>query len=549
MFKPIIGGKICINGIDYGVVKFLGMGSYGYVYLIETEGNYYAAKFIKNKKPKSGIYSILELDIMNRLRHSNLLSAISIDVIKNTLVILMPCALSDLQNYINREKVTFKKKLKIMYDILNGIKFLHNSDILHLDLKPMNILIFDDNESRKKNGGNLGIRAAITDFGISLISQNKSRKYPNELVTITFRPPEILEGGRNYTEKTDIWSIGMIFYFILSNGKSIFQTSSKKLIKSSISKYLNDVEIHSTLQNDFKDIPQSYQSLSIDLVSTMLNIEPFKRPTINKILEHPLFSSLSKKFRKISEKYHDDIFSGSYIYTPVPKPKDNNLIYYKALDFLYHISNFYDFYTETVFLSCDIFHRIYPYLQLSNYIENDWPNIICCIMTCLLIATKMIENIRPEISDLCKYSGYLFTVNDILKYELTFIQILRGIIYPLNLFTVSNTIDELYENFKYTHNIFIYRKIDLNAIQKKLNNLKSKTVKQIKFKKFFKKTSYYKYFIDYKNKYKLKYKNIRSNVFGNNYKYKPINEYFKFMYKKDQNLAELILKSQNLNHT
>lgn len=93
---------------------------------------------------------------------------------------------------------TFQVK-KFTLQLLQGIKYCHSHRVLHRDLKPQNLLIDRD--------GNL----KIGDFGLARAFGVPLRTYTHEVVTLWYRSPEILLGGRQYSTGVDMWSIGCIF--------------------------------------------------------------------------------------------------------------------------------------------------------------------------------------------------------------------------------------------------------------------------------------------------------------------------------------------------
>ncbi|KAL4965200.1 cyclin-dependent serine/threonine-protein kinase CDC28 [Aspergillus stella-maris] len=88
---------------------------------------------------------------------------------------------------------------KFMAQLIEGIRYCHSHRILHRDLKPQNLLI--DREGNLK----------LADFGLARAFGVPLRTYTHEVVTLWYRSPEILLGGRQYSTGVDMWSCGAIF--------------------------------------------------------------------------------------------------------------------------------------------------------------------------------------------------------------------------------------------------------------------------------------------------------------------------------------------------
>jgi cyclin-dependent kinase 12/13 len=84
-----------------------------------------------------------------------------------------------------------------MLQLLRGLKYCHDRDVLHRDIKGSNLLI--------DNNGNL----KIADFGLARSYGEVGRKYTNRVITLWYRPPELLLGANEYGPSVDMWSAAL----------------------------------------------------------------------------------------------------------------------------------------------------------------------------------------------------------------------------------------------------------------------------------------------------------------------------------------------------
>lgn len=182
----------------------LGEGTYGKVYKARCQrnGESVAMKQMKLDAQEEGVPStaIREIALLKELSHANVVKLLDVFCKPNKLVLVFEFLENDLKKYmkaLNGRLVPPTVK-NFAYQLCRGVEFCHANRIIHRDLKPQNLLI--DHRLRLK----------LADFGLARAFTVPVPKYTHEVVTVWYRPPEILLGTTLYSVPVDIWGIGCV---------------------------------------------------------------------------------------------------------------------------------------------------------------------------------------------------------------------------------------------------------------------------------------------------------------------------------------------------
>jgi serine/threonine protein kinase len=159
-----------------------------------------------------------------------------------------------------------KKVVSLSYNIAKSLEYLHLLGIVHRDIKPENIVLDSNNKPK------------IIDFGLSKIIQH------NEFLiesfgTFYYASPEILSKTK-YNKSTDIWSFGILIYYILT-GEFPFPRNKEKALKSIID-----------FENEFEYDNYDFISCSLELknlIRSCLEKDYKKRIGMSELINHPVF--------------------------------------------------------------------------------------------------------------------------------------------------------------------------------------------------------------------------------------------------------------------
>jgi len=241
---------------DLTLLKCIGKGAFGEVYLtskIGTKEKFATKKidkkFIKEKKKK---YLDNEIKILNEISHENIIKLFEVKETYNSYYLVMELctggSLFDcLDEYQKKYNQPFSEEIVqyLMKQIVSAIKYIHNKNIIHRDLKLENILVNFNSEEDKKNINMLKSKIKLIDFGFARYLSNSDLAF-SILGSPLNMDPGILEvynklkkmeyyNKYGYDEKADIWSLGSICYEMII-GKSPFDSKSLKQLINKVKK-------------------------------------------------------------------------------------------------------------------------------------------------------------------------------------------------------------------------------------------------------------------------------------------------------------------------
>ena len=190
-------------------------GGQGHVYRVSDVSNVHPGNFVLKEllNPKRRERFNNEIKAITELpKHPNVIDVIDYGAFKDPEkpTYVMPEADCSLEKYVcsRNAELTILDSLLIFEKIVTGVKHLHENGIIHRDIKPDNILMFDTEPK-------------VSDFGLCLIADNPRVTPTEEAVGPRFYMAPELEDGRQLEVKyaADVYSLGKVLYFLLSNGK------------------------------------------------------------------------------------------------------------------------------------------------------------------------------------------------------------------------------------------------------------------------------------------------------------------------------------------
>lgn len=263
----------------------LGRGTYGRVVLVQEGPQVWALKIVTY--PQFEITNLQEIDFLARVRHPHIIHATGLVgnslcptiVNPNQLGIVLPLAQADLHTVF--QSMSYAERFRIFFQLASAVKFLHDNRILHLDIKPNNALML--------NGD-----AVISDLGLSRTVSDVSRGVymPGFVGTLLYSPPEVLSNdGAVFTNKTDVWALGMSFLVMLTNNHPLHAAKDAPAINAAIQSIFGVGQQRHILRY-IRGIPEEYIGGTYQLLSGMLKVDPDERWDMNAVVSADIFRQL-----------------------------------------------------------------------------------------------------------------------------------------------------------------------------------------------------------------------------------------------------------------
>ncbi|KAM8753370.1 cyclin-dependent kinase 16 isoform 2-T2 [Rhynchonycteris naso] len=315
--------RVSLSEIGFGKLETyikldkLGEGTYATVYKGKSKltDNLVALKEIRLEHEEGApCTAIREVSLLKDLKHANIVTLHDIIHTEKSLTLVFEYLDKDLKQYLDDcgNVINVHNVKLFLFQLLRGLAYCHRQKVLHRDLKPQNLLINERGELK------------LADFGLARAKSIPTKTYSNEVVTLWYRPPDILLGSTDYSTQIDMWGVGCIFYE-MATGRPLFPGSTVEEQLHFIFRILGTPTEETwpgILSNEeFKThnypkyraeallshAPRSscpcgrLDSDGADLLTKLLQFEGRNRISAEDAMKHPFFLSLGERIHKLPD--------------------------------------------------------------------------------------------------------------------------------------------------------------------------------------------------------------------------------------------------------
>lgn len=279
-----------------------GEGTYGVVYKAKDKqtDDLVALKRIRLEVEDEGIPSttLREIAVLRQLRHPNIVELNNVVQEDGKLYLVFEFVDKDLKKYFEATEGPLPWNLIKSYtkQLLAGLEYCHVRGVMHRDLKPQNILVSRDG------------RLKIADFGLARAFVPPIRPFTHEVVTLWYRPPEILLGCKTYALPVDMWAVGTILAEMVTK-RPLFPGDSEidelyKIFRvmgtpseetwpgvTSLQDWNDSFPVWPELQ--VARLVPGISDAGIDLLENLIQMDPKRRLSALEALRHPYFDDMT----------------------------------------------------------------------------------------------------------------------------------------------------------------------------------------------------------------------------------------------------------------
>ena len=267
------------GGSQYKVFDKLGKGGFAVCYRTEVNGQSFALKVSRtnelNEKLRDKL--ITELQIHSKVRHANIVQfhrAFSVQ--DNTYIALELCTNGTLKEMLgNRGRISMPETRRFGLQLCGALHYLHSKRVIHRDIKTANILLDDQ------------MNIKLADFGLAaVLVTDEEMGEVKRRVTVCGTPnyiaPEILHKKKGHDTKADIWSLGVLFYNMLTGCMPFSKPEDKG----------HDAVFKRVAEGSFswpENAGKVLSATALDLVNRMLQTVDGDRPEALEVAYHEFF--------------------------------------------------------------------------------------------------------------------------------------------------------------------------------------------------------------------------------------------------------------------